>query len=167
GELVSGTYFRVLGVGAAVGRVIGPDDDNERGGSPVAVLSYDYWRTRFGADPQIVGRTITVSNHALTVIGVSQAGFDGVDIGYAPRIRVPLLMKAAMTPNWDDVDNRRSRWLNVFGRLKPGVTLNQAKSALQPFFHAIIQQEVLAPAFANTTAYTREQFLKGQVDLLP
>jgi len=167
GELVSGTYFQVLGVGAAIGRVITPDDDKERGGSPVAVLSYDYWRTRFGSDPQIVGKTITVSNHTLTIIGVSQAGFDGVDIGYVPKIRVPLLMKAAMTPNWDDVDNRRSRWVNVFGRLKPGVTLDQAKSALQPFFHAIIQQEVLAPPFANTTAYTREQFLKGQVDLLP
>jgi predicted permease len=167
GELVSGTYFQVLGVGAAVGRVIAPDDDQVRGGSPVAVLSYDYWRTRFGANSQIVGKTITVSNHALTIIGVSQAGFDGVDIGYVPRIRVPLLMKAAMTPNWDDVDNRRSRWVNVFGRLKPGVTLDQAKASLQPFFHAIIEQEVLAPPFANTTPYTREQFLKGQVDLLP
>ena len=167
GELVSGTFFQVLGVGAAIGRVITPDDDKERGGSPVAVLSYDYWRTRFGADPQIVGKAITVSNHTLTVIGVSQAGFDGVDIGNVPRIRVPLLMKADMTPNWDDVDNRRSRWVNVFGRLKPGVTLDQAKTALQPFFHAIISQEVLAPPFANTTAYTREQFLKGQIDLLP
>jgi predicted permease len=167
GELVSGTYFQVLGVGAAIGRVITPDDDKERGGSPVAVLSYDYWRTRFGADPSIVGKAITVSNHPLTIIGVSQAGFDGVDIGYVPRIRVPLLMKADMTPNWDDVDNRRSRWVNVFGRLKPGVTLEQAKSSLQPFFHAIIEQEVLAPPFANTTPYTREQFLKGQIDLLP
>jgi predicted permease len=167
GELVSGTFFQVLGVGAAIGRVITPDDDKERGGSPVAVLSYDYWRTRFGSDPQIVGKTITVSNHTLTIIGVSQAGFDGVDIGYVPRIRVPLLMKADMTPNWDDVDNRRSRWVNVFGRLKPGVALDQAKAALQPFFHAIIKQEVLAPPFANTTAFTREQFLEGQIDLLP
>jgi putative ABC transport system permease protein len=167
GELVSGTFFQVLGVGAAVGRVIVPDDDKEIGGSPVAVLSYDYWRTRFGGDPQVVGKTITVSNHTLTIIGVSQAGFDGVDIGYAPRIRVPLLMKAAMTPNWDDVENRRSRWVNVFGRLKPGGTLEQAKASLQPFFHGILEQEVQAPPFANTTPYTREQFLKGQVDLLP
>ena len=157
----------MLGVGAAIGRVITPEDDQERGGSPVAVLSYDYWRNRFGADAQIVGKTITVSNHTLTIIGVSQAGFDGVDIGYVPSVRVPLMMKAAMTPNWDDVDNRRSRWVNVFGRLKPGVTLVQAKAALQPFFHGILEQEVLEPAFSNTTSYTREQFLKGQVDLLP
>src|SRR6185295_19783692 len=108
-EIVSGTYFQVLGVGAALGRVITPDDDRERGGSPVAVLSYDYWRTRFGADPRIVGQPITINNQALTIIGVSQAGFDGVDIGYVPSVRVPVLMKAQMTPNWDDVDNRRSR----------------------------------------------------------
>ena len=167
GELVSGTYFQVLGVGAAMGRVITPDDDKARGGEPVAVLSYDYWRNRFGANPQIVGTTITVNNHTLTIIGVSQAGFDGVDIGYVPNIRVPLMMKAQMTPNWDDVENRRSRWVNVFGRLKPGVTLDQAKAALQPFFHGILEQEVLAPDFSNTTAYTRAEFLKGQVDLLP
>jgi len=167
GELVSGTYFQVLGVGAAMGRVITPDDDKARGGEPVAVLSYDYWRNRFGANPQIVGTTITVNNHTLTIIGVSQAGFDGVDIGYVPNIRVPLMMKAQMTPNWDDVENRRSRWVNVFGRLKPGVTLDRAKAALQPFFHGILEQEVLAPDFSNTTAYTRAEFLKGQVDLLP
>jgi predicted permease len=166
GELVSGTYFHVLGVGAAIGRVITPEDDKERGTSPVAVLSYDYWRNRFGADPHIAGKTITVNNNTLTVIGVSQAGFDGVDIGYVPSIRVPLMMKAQMTPNWDDVDNRRSRWVNVFGRLKSGVTLVQAKAALQPFFHGILEQEVREPAFSSTTSYTREQFLKGQVDLL-
>jgi predicted permease len=166
GELVSGTYFQVLGVGAALGRVITPEDD-KRGEGPVAVLSYDYWRTRFGAKADIIGQTITVNNNKLTIVGVSQAGFDGVDIGYVPSIRVPVLMKAQMTPNWDDVDNRRSRWVNVFGRLKPGVTLDQAKAALQPYFHAVLEEEVLDAAFSGTTSYTREQFLKGQVDLLP
>ena len=133
GELVSGTYFQVLGVRAALGRVITPEDD-KRGDGAVAVLSYDYWRTRFGADPHIVGQIITANNNKLTIIGVSEAGFDGVDIGYVPSIRVPVLMKAQMTPNWDDVDNRRSRWVNVFGRLKPGITREQAKAALQPYF---------------------------------
>jgi predicted permease len=164
GELVSGTYFQVLGVRAALGRLIVPDDD-KRGDGPVAVLSYDYWRTRFGADPKVVGQTVTVNNNKLTIIGVSQSGFDGVDIGYVPNIRVPVLMKAQMTPNWDDVDNRRSRWVNVFGRLRPGVTRQQAKAALQPYFHGILEQEVLDAAFSGTTSYTRDEFLKGQVDL--
>jgi putative ABC transport system permease protein len=167
GEIVSGTFFQMLGVGAAIGRVIAPEDDRVRGGSPVAVLSYDYWRNRFGGDPHIVGQTMTINNYAMTIIGVSQAGFDGVDIGYVPNVRVPVMMKAQMTPNWDDMDNRRSRWVNVFGRLRPGVTMAQAKAVLQPYFHGILAQEVLESGFSGTSAYTREQFLKGQMDLLP
>jgi len=167
GELVSGSYFQVLGVGAALGRVITPDDDKTRGDGFVAVLSYDYWRTRFGADPSIVGRRLTISNYPFTVIGVSAAGFDGVDIGQVASVRVPVMLKAQMTPNWDDVDNRRSRWVNVFGRLRPGVTGEQALAAMQPFFHGLLEQEVQMPAFSGTSAYTREQFLKGQMSLLP
>ncbi|RPI50789.1 MAG: ABC transporter permease [Acidobacteria bacterium] len=167
GELVSGTYFPVLGVGAAVGRVIAPEDDRVRGGHPVAVLSYEYWRTRFGADTGVIGKTIVVNNYPLTIIGVSQAGFDGVDIGYAPGVRVPMMMKARMTPTWDDLDNRRSRWANVFGRLKPGVTAADAKAALQPYFHGVRSMEVQEAPFRTTSAETREQFLSGTIDLLP
>jgi predicted permease len=167
GELVSGTFFQTLGVGAAVGRLITPDDDRVAGGSPVAVLSYDYWRNRFAADPDSVGRTITINNHSFTIIGVSQAGFDGIDIGYVPEVRVPMVMKAQITPDWDDMDNRRSRWVNVFGRMKGNMTTGQAKAALQPFFHGLLEAEVQMPAFGNASAYTREQFLKGQIDVLP
>jgi predicted permease len=167
GEIVSGAYFQVLGVRAAIGRVVTPDDERERHGSPIAVLSYDYWRNRFGADPGVIGKRITVNNQALTIVGVSQAGFDGVDIGYVPSLRVPVTMKAEMTPNWDDMDNRRSRWVNVFARLKPAVTKDQALAALQPYFHGLLEQEVLMSPFSGTTAYTREQFLKGQMSLLP
>jgi len=166
-EIVSGTFFQVLGVGAAIGRVITPDDDRERHVGAVAVLSYDYWRTRFGADPNVLGKTIVANNHKLTIVGVSQAGFDGVDIGYVPNLRVPISMKAEMTPNWDDMGNRRSRWVNVFGRLKSGVAREQALAVLQPYFHGILEQEVLDAAFNNTTPFTREQFLKGTMDLLP
>ena len=167
GELVSGTYFQVLGVGAAVGRVIVPDDDKVRGDGYVAVLSYDYWRNRFGADPKIVGQRLMINGYPFTVVGVSQAGFDGLDIGAVTSVRVPAMLKAQMTPNWDDVDNRRTRWVNVFARLKTGVTREQALATIQPFFHGLLEQEVQASFFSNTTPYTREQFLKGQVELLP
>src|SRR6185436_10003346 len=86
GELVSGSYFQVLGVGAALGRVITPDDDKTRGDGFVAVLSDDYWRTRFGADPSIVGRRFPLRACASPVIGVSAAGFDGVDIGQVASV---------------------------------------------------------------------------------
>ena len=156
GELVSGTYFQVLGVGAAIGRVITPDDDKERGGEPggraqLRLLAQPLRRRPAASS----GKTITVNNHTFTIIGVSQAGFDGVDIGYVPSMRVPLMMKAQMTPNWDDVDNRRSRWVNVFGRLKPGVTREQAQTALQPFFHGLLEQEVLDAAVQQHDARTR------------
>jgi putative ABC transport system permease protein len=167
GELVSGTYFQVLGVGAAAGRLIDPSDDKTRGDGLVAVLSYNYWRNRFAGDPNVVGQRLQINNQPFTIIGVSQEGFDGLDIGSVPSVRVPLMVKALMTPNWDDVDNRRSRWVNVFGRLKPGVSREQALASVQPFFHGLLEQEVQMAAFSGTTSYTREQFLKGQVDLLP
>ena len=167
GELVSGTYFPVLGVGAAVGRVIAPEDDRVRAGHPVAVLSYEYWRTRFGADTGVIGKTIVVNNYPLTIIGVSQAGFDGVDIGNAPAVRLPMMMKAQMTPQWDDLDNRRSRWANVFGRMKPGVTSDEVKAALQPYFRGIRSLEVQEAPFRTTSAAQRERFLTGTIDLLP
>jgi putative ABC transport system permease protein len=167
GELVSGTYFPVLGVAPAVGRLIGPGDDRVRGGEPVAVLSYDYWRNRFGSDPHIVGQTIAINNLPFTIIGVSQNGFHGVDIGNAPSVCVPIMMKAQITPSSDLLGDRRQRWVNVFGRMKPGVTIEQAQAALQPFFHAIIEEEARQPAFNNATAYTRAQFLTGRIGLLP
>ena len=167
GEIVSGTYFQVLGVGAAVGRTISPADDDVRGDGFVAVLSYDYWRTRLGGDPNVVGRQMTINNYPYTVIGVSQEGFDGVDLGSTQSIRVPMMVKLQVTPDWDDLDNRRSRWVNVFGRLKPGITSDHALAALQPYFHGLLEQEVLMPAFSGTSAYTREQFVKGQMGLLP
>ncbi len=87
-----------------------------RGDGQVAVLSYDYWRNRYGADPSIVGQTITVNNNTLTVIGVSQAGFTASTSDRATSIRsFRCSLKAQITPNWDDMDNRRSRWVNVFG----------------------------------------------------
>ncbi|HYM09089.1 MAG TPA: ABC transporter permease [Bryobacterales bacterium] len=171
GELVSGNYFQALGVTAAIGRTITPDDDRIPGGHPVAVLSYDFWVNQFGADPKIVGQTITVNGFPLTVIGVSQRGFDGVELGYSPKIRVPVMMKKEMTPGlWAEVynlENRRGRWVNVFARLKPGVTLGRAKASLEPLFHSILEMEVREKDFAHASAYTKEQFLKSTMDVLP
>ena len=93
GELVSGNYFEVLGVGAALGRVFTAADNVTRSGHPLAVLSYDYWQTRFAANPSVIGRTIRVNNYPLTVIGVSEKGFEGIDPGFSQHIRVPLTMQ--------------------------------------------------------------------------
>ena len=92
-RLVSGNYFPVLGVGAALGRVFTASDDLYQGGHPLAVLSYGYWKTRFAGDPGVIGRKIVVNGYPLTVIGVSQAGLRRVEPGYSPQIRVPMTMK--------------------------------------------------------------------------
>ena len=167
GELVSGTYFQVLGVSAALGRVFTPDDDRVPNGHPLAILSYNFWKTRFAQDPSILNKTINVNGYQLTVIGVSQQGFDGVIMGESPQIRIPVMMKARMTPQWDDLKDRRSRWVNVFARLKPGVGMAQAQASLQPFYHQMLEMEVQQPAFRNASAYTREQFLKSTIQVLP
>jgi len=171
GELVSGNYFEVLGVRAAMGRLFTPDDNRISGGHPLAVLSYDYWAAQFNRDPGIVGRTLIVDGLPLTVIGVSEQGFDGVDLGVSPRIRVPIAMKAQMTQGYFSevltLENRRVSWVHAFARLKPGVTPAQAEAALQPMFHALLENEVREKGFEQTDAETRARFLKSSLRVLP
>jgi predicted permease len=171
GELVSGTYFPVLGVGAALGRVFSPEDDKTPGGAPYAVISYRYWLNRYAGKPDVIGKRLLVNGYPLTIIGVSQAGFDGTDPGTSPQIRVPIMMKAEMdqvgTSFSYNFKARRGRWVNAFGRLKPGVTLAQAKAALQPYFHQMLEMEVQEKDFARAAPETRQQFLTMWVDLLP
>jgi predicted permease len=169
GELVSGNYFQVLGIQAALGRVITPDDDRIPDGEPVAVLSYRFWMERFHGDPSVLGQSILVNGQRITVIGVSQQGFDGIEVGYSPKIRIPVAMKRAMTPGFEiyDLENRRSRWVNVFARLRPGVSMLQAKASLQPFYHSMLEMEVRDKGFEHADAYTKQQFLRSTIDVMP
>ncbi len=167
GELVSGTYFPVLGVTASLGRIVTSADDKLPGGHPVVVLSNAFWRARFASDPAIVGRQITLNSHAYTVIGVAQPGFDGVELGSTATFFVPIMMKAQMTPFWDGLKDRRQRWVNAFGRLKPGMSIKTSKASLQPFMHSMLAMEVQQAAFRNASPFTRQEFLKCYIDVLP
>jgi predicted permease len=169
-ELVSGSYFSTLGVGAALGRTIAPDDDALPDSQPVVVLSYSFWRSYFDGDPAIVGRTITLNSHAMTVIGIAQPGFDGVDLGVPAKAFVPIMMKAEMTPRSDGLKDRPRRlsWVTAYGRLKPGVSVQQAQASLQPLLHSILEMEARQPEFTrNWTASDRQLFLRNRVELLP
>jgi len=167
-ELVSGTYFDVLGVGTALGRAFTPEDDRVPDGHPLVMLSYDFWRQRFGGDRQIVGKTVLINKHEMTIIGVAQAGFDGVELGYSAKIFIPVMMeKEIIIGPMKMLTDRRSRWVNAFGRLRPGVRETKAKAALQPFMHSMLEMEVKEAAFHNASAYAREQFLKCWIDVLP
>ncbi len=165
GELISGNYFEVLGVTAHRGRLITPADDLTKGGHPVAVLGYDYWKTRFAGDPSIVGRQILVNNHQLTVIGVSSPEFFGLDPTRSVSVRIPVAMKAQMTPGWDVMEDRRSRWVQVFGRLKPGLTLTQAQAQLQTQFTNLRKMESKDGAFAKAAPEIINRFLEGRLML--
>jgi len=170
GELVSGTYFPVLGVGAALGRVFTPDDDKIPGGHPIAVISYRYWLSRFSGRPDVIGKKLLVDGYPLTIVGVSQAGFDGTDPGSSPQIRIPIMMEAQISPQFSEfygMKNRRGRWVNVIGRLKPGVSLTQANAGLQPFFHQMLEMEVREKDFARAAPEVRQSFLTMWIKLLP
>lgn len=167
-ELVSGTYFPVLGVGATLGRTLNENDDVTPSGHPLVVLSYDYWKSRFAGDPQVAGKKIIVNGNNMTIVGVAQEGFDGVELGNAAKIFIPVMMEPDLLPlNKEFLKDRRTRWVNAFGRLKPGVTEAQAKAALQPIMHAMLEQEVQEAAFSNASAFTRQEFLKCTIDVLP
>jgi len=165
-EIVSGNYFTMLGVKPAVGRLFNSqEDDQVYQGHPVVVLSYTYWNNRFARDPGVVGRKILVNDFPMTIIGVSAAGFAGIDPARSPQIRVPVQMKEAMLPEWPwlHVDNRRARWVQVFGRLKPGYTVESAAAPLQGLFTQVRTYEATLPAAKDWSAYARDQFMKGRM----
>ena len=116
GELVSGNFFDVLGTRPHLGRLFTQSDDATPGAHPVAILGHGYWTRRFGSDPTVLNQSIILNGHPMTIVGVSAPGFTGVDIGGASDVYVPIMMKAQMTPTWNDLDNRRSRWVT---RLRP------------------------------------------------
>jgi predicted permease len=168
-ELVSGKYFSTLGLNPILGRVFTPDDDKLPDAYPYAVLNYAYWKTRFAGDPEILGKTLTVNNYPYTIVGVLQPGFDGMELGRSPKLFLPVMMeKEVVVGNPEDMlKDRRQRWVNAFGRLKPGVSREQAKASLQPFMHSMLEMEVKEKAFAHASPYDREQFLKCYIDVLP
>ena len=168
GETVSGNYFPVLGVGAAIGRVFTASDDLYQSAHPLAVLSYGYWKTRFAGDRGVIGKKIVVNGYPLTIIGVSQAGFDGTEVGYSPQIRIPMTMHDDLPRgDYPELNNRRRRFLQVFGRLKPGESIEQAKAGLQPLFHQILEMEVRQKEFARAPEFLKQAFLRMSMDVLP
>jgi len=168
GELVSGTYFPVLGVGAALGRVFNQTDDQTEGGEPYAVLSYRYWISRFAGDRSVIGKKLVLNGYPFTVVGVSQAGFDGTDPTRSPQIRIPIMMKLQVDQlGFYNLKNRRGRWVNTYGRMKPGVTMEQAKASLQPLMHQMLNMEVQEKDFSKAAPETKQAFLRMWLDLLP
>ena len=158
-ELVSGNTFDVLGVSPVLGRSLTPDDDRTPGAHPVVMLSFDYWQRRHGASPSVLNQSITINSTPMTIVGVAPRGFAGIAATQSPDLFIPLMMKSEITPTWNDLDNRRSRWVNVVGRLKPGITADAAKVRLDVLYQQINEFELKeVPAFASGSQTFKDRF---------
>ncbi|PYV07422.1 MAG: multidrug ABC transporter substrate-binding protein, partial [Acidobacteria bacterium] len=166
-ELVSGNYFQVLGVGALLGRTLLPEDDARAGAHPVVVLAYDYWRSRFGGDPAVLNRAVILNDAPFTVLGVAAEGFFGMQVGDAAQVFVPMMMQERIVPNIKLLEERRTRFVNVFARLRPGVTLEQARAAVAPLYKQIIEMEVQEAAFARASREAKDRFLQSTMAVFP
>jgi predicted permease len=146
-QRVSGAFFSVLGVNPVVGRTLIEADDNPASAQPGAVISYEYWQRRFGLDPNVVGRQITVNNTALTIVGVAPPGFFGFEVGTKPELWWPI--KAVNDPN---LSRESSWWIRVIGRLRPGVSVAQAQAEMETIF-----QQQINDVAARSTNWTPTQ----------
>jgi predicted permease len=164
GLLISGSYFPTLGLSPAAGRLLGPADDSTIGANFVIVLSYDFWQSRFGGDPSIIGKAMIVNGQTMTIVGIAPKGFFGTSISYKPQVYVPISMRHVMSPWFHDFENRRSYWIYLFGRTKPGVTLAQAAVGLNQVYKPLIN-DVEAPLQKGMSEQTLAKFKAKEVKL--
>ena len=137
GLLVSGSYFPVLGLKPAIGRLLGPQDDLAPGEPHVVVLSYAYWQTRFALDPNVLNQPLIVNGETMTIVGVAPRGFDSTSLGVKPQVFAPISMRGFSQP-YRRFDDRRSYWAYLFARLKPGVSIEQARAAMETQYRGIL-----------------------------
>jgi len=165
GLLVSGSYFPVLQLQPALGRLLDSHDDASVGESRVVVLSYNYWSSRFALDPTILNKLIIVNGQSLTIVGVAPKGFDGTTIGMRPAVFVPITLRSLL-----DTDTgwslRTDYWAYLFARLRPGVTIEAARASLGTQYHAIIN-DVDAPVQRDISPQTMTRFRAKPILLAP
>jgi predicted permease len=167
GMLVSGSYFPVLGLAPELGRLLGPNDDPKVGESRVVALSHAYWQRQFGSDPDVLNETLIVNGQPLTVVGVAPRGFTGTTLGTSPQVFVPITLRSLMQPGIEpDDENRRSYWIYLFARLKPGVSISQAHTAINVPYRAIVN-DVEAPLQEGMSAQTMARFRAQEITVEP
>ena len=166
GVLVSGTFFDVLGLRPSAGRLLTAEDDRTPGAHPVAVLSHGFWTRRFAADPKIVGQGLLMNGQHMTVVGVAPPGFHGVEVGESLDVFVPLMMQPQVIPTWTrGLNDWRVRWLTVMARLKPGVSVEQARASVNVLYGQLLLED-LARIETKSESF-RTEFPKKRLELLP
>ena len=161
-EMVTGSYFPVLGVPALYGRTIGPDDDNRSHPSPVAVVGYGLWMRQYGGDPSAIGRTIHIQRAAFTIAGVAPPEFFGVVVGEAPDVWLPLSTFSSVYPGKNWLDEPGTNFLDFLGRLRPGITAAQASAVLTP-----VQIQAQIQRVGEVPEWIRQEIRKQRVELVP
>lgn len=162
GLLVSGSYFPVLGLTPALGRLLTPEDDKTVGTHFVAVLSHGYWSSRFLLNPNVLNETLVINGQAMTIVGVAPRGFNGTVLGNNPDVFVPISMRGLMTPGFDGFENRRQYWAYLFARLKPGISIEQATVAINGPYRAILN-DVEAPLQTGMSEQTMARFKAKEI----
>jgi len=165
GLLVSGSYFPVLELAPALGRLLDSQDDARPGDSRVAVLSYDYWSSRFGLDPAILDRQLTVNGKRLTIVGVAPKGFEGTTIGMRPAVFVPITLRSLLDTG-TDWSLRTDYWAYLFARLRPGITIDAARATLGTQYHTIVNT-IEAPLQTDISEETMARFRAKPLLLTP
>jgi len=165
GELVTGNYFDVLGVRPVLGRVLSPADDDVQGAHPVLVLSHSYWTRHFGGDSGVLNQAILVNNAEMTIVGVAQSGFSGIQVGQTPDIFVPMTMKGQMTPIRNGLDDWNDSFLAVLARRKPGISVEQAQAGINVDYPGLLEQQ--AATLKLREGKDRQEFLGKKIVLYP
>jgi predicted permease len=164
GVLVSGQYFDLLGLRPALGRLLGPADDRRPGDDRVAVLSYDYWSRQLDKSPTVIDQTLVVNGHAMTIVGVAPAGFEGTTVIDPPQVFVPMTMSREMRPGWTGFADRRDWSVYLFARLRPSISIDVAQQAINIPFRAITR-EVEAPLYTDVGPEIRDALARRAIAL--
>jgi len=163
GSLVTGNYFSLLGVGPFIGRVLTPEDDRTEGAHPVAVISYSMFRNRFNSDEKIVGSTLRLNEYPFTIVGVAPPGFHGQVVGDVQEVWVPMMMQSQMLRGRKWLDDPESSWLTLMARLKPGISIAQAKANV----NLILQQALKDGYGARLRPNDLLEVSKNSIDVIP
>lgn len=164
-EIVSGNYFAVLGVTPAMGRLFTNGDEGAPGENPVVVLAHDYWSRQLNGTPDIVGKKVLINQHPMTVVGVAAPAFRGVDVGEVPALWIPASMAGQALPGFEaKVNERRVRWVQILGRLRPEWATETAQVGLQPWFKAMLAEDTRRAGFP---AQRKQRFLEARLTLTP
>jgi len=162
GGMVSGNFFQVLRVAPWRGRLLTAADDQAPGANPVAVLGYGLWKRSFGGDPGLVGQTVVVNQHPFVVVGIAPPQFYGIDVSRRADLFVPLSMKADVVPDTRPLSDRMDHWASLIGRLKPGVSQQQAAAALTVIYPQFLNQDA---AVLKLSATGRQKYLHKRLEI--